>query len=216
MQEAKIERSMFLRKSIPTPVVRFLHAQFPRSLPRVRKVTLGTGLVSVEVGLGVIRHVAIGHRVPRMNRLPVANGAAGGAQIIDRGGDVAVVAPHGIVVRTRQEVEPVIVDRSAPRGRVVADPAISLDSGGLMGGAGCPQEIGPVTVFALRRRIAIVSSRVAFLAIDRTMPPVKDKACLDMGERRWDPRSGVVALVAIRTPELVAMRVGMAARALPA
>lgn len=210
MQEAKIERSMFLRKSISTPVVRFLHAQFPRSLPRVRKVTLGTGLVSVEVGLGVIRHVAIGHLVPRMNRLPVANGAAGGVQIIDCGGDVAVVAPHGIVVRTRQEVEPVIVDRSAPRGGVVADPAVPLDSGGLMAGTGCPQEISPMTILALRRRIAVVPSHVASLAVGRAMSPVKDKTGLDMGERRRNPRSGVVALVAIRTPELVAMRVGMA------
>ena len=202
---------MFLRKSIPTPVVRFLHAQFPRPLPRVRIVTFGTGFVSVEVGLGVIRHVAIGHRVPLVNRLPMANRAAGGAQVIDRGGDVAVVAPHRVVVRARQEVEPVIVDRSAPRGRVVADPAVSLDPGRLMGGAGCPQEIGLVTIFALRRRVAVVPSHVASFAIDRTMPPIKDKTGLDMGERGRNPRCGVVALVAIRPTELVAMRIGMAA-----
>jgi len=52
---------------------------------------------------------------------------------------------------------------------------------------------------------------MASLAIDRAMPPVKDKTGLDMGERRRSPRCGVVALVAIRPAELVAMRVGMAA-----
>ncbi len=56
---------------------------------------------------------------------------------------------------------------------------------------------------------------MAVFAIDRTVPPVKDEAGLNMEENRRNPPDSGVAFTAVAAPELIAVRVGMATCALP-
>ena len=127
---------------------------------------------------------------------------------------MTVIAAHKIIVRTVEEIEPVVILRASPRRGIVANPAVSCQSCRLMTGVARIQITGLVTAVTLGRRIAVVSPDMAVFAIDRTVPPVKNEAGLNMEKNGRNPAGRGVAFTAIADPELIAVRVCVATCAL--